>query len=167
MPLLLLQMYNIYILECPPGYYGIGCDTKCGKCAGNETCDGISGVCPKDCLGNWQEPKCNGKESLNLTCSKGMKYILFRSRAICETSNKYGFSVDTSFKINRFVIGNNYSVNLYFPTYFVNSMNFNLAFTSECLKFMQRKVMFGLSPLSRKDSSVKTSRNTFKIHDEN
>ena len=58
-------MYNIYILECPPSYYGNDCDTKCGKCAGNETCNSISGVCPKGCLGNWQEPKCNGKESKN------------------------------------------------------------------------------------------------------
>lgn len=105
--------------------------------------------------------------SRKMTCSKATKYVIFRSRAIGETLNKYGYNVDTSFKINQFVIGNYYSVNLYFRRHFANSVNFNLAFTSECLKFVQRKVTFGLSPLSRKDSSVKTSRNTFKIHDEN
>lgn len=102
-----------------------------------------------------------------MTCSKGTKYILFRSRAIGETLNKYGYNVDRSFKINQFVIGNNYSVNLYFRRHCVNSVNFNLALNSECLKFMQLKVTFWLNPLSQKDSSVNTSRNTFKIHDEN
>ena len=52
---------KLYIIACPPIYYGNDCDTQCGKCAGNEMCDGDTGDCPKGCLGNWQEPECNGK----------------------------------------------------------------------------------------------------------
>ena len=47
---------------CIRDSYGNDCNTQCGKCAGNEMCDVNSGDCTEGCRGNWQEPKCYGKE---------------------------------------------------------------------------------------------------------
>ena len=60
--LLLLLMHILYPTACLSGYYGIDCNTQCGKCAGNKTCDVNSGDCTGGCRGNWQVPKCDGKE---------------------------------------------------------------------------------------------------------
>ena len=70
-------MYS-FLTACSLGYYGDDCNSECGKCAGNDGCDSHSGDCAGECLGNWQKPKCNGKEPQVYQCRA--IYVLFPCR---------------------------------------------------------------------------------------
>ena len=67
-------MYS-FLAACSLGYYGDDCNNECGKCAGDEVCNNHTGDCPGECLGNWQKPKCNGKEPHVYQCRA--IYVLF------------------------------------------------------------------------------------------
>lgn len=63
----LYEFFLIYIkhthfvsVECPAGYFGENCTSKCGHCL-NElaTCDYISGSCIGGCKPGYKEPICN------------------------------------------------------------------------------------------------------------
>ena len=45
--------------KCTPRYYGQTCDLECGNCAGNGTCDILSGDCTYGCKPGWTDPTCN------------------------------------------------------------------------------------------------------------
>lgn len=43
---------NTFLIECPPGYFGMNCMEICsGHCINNEPCDYVSGVCPSGTSG--------------------------------------------------------------------------------------------------------------------
>lgn len=57
--------YDIPILffifvECSLGFFGDKCKNKCSRyCLNNDSCDHISGVCPRGCIDGYNGSRCN------------------------------------------------------------------------------------------------------------
>lgn len=52
----------LFILECPPGYYGYNCFNHCSDhCSVPFTCDRVTGRCNGGCMQGWTGDTCHGK----------------------------------------------------------------------------------------------------------
>lgn len=56
------QFLYLHCLDCGPGFYGERCESNCGKCENETTCNTASGVCPNDWQENWIPPLCAGNK---------------------------------------------------------------------------------------------------------
>lgn len=55
--------FIICCIECPSGYYGYKCLTKCvGQCKDNQPCNHINGTCINGCLDGWIGVNCDKRE---------------------------------------------------------------------------------------------------------
>ncbi|XP_070177969.1 uncharacterized protein [Littorina saxatilis] len=48
---------TLTVKDCEENTYGPECSDKCGRCAGNQTCNTTTGYCPA-CLDGWISPRC-------------------------------------------------------------------------------------------------------------
>lgn len=56
----MLQSLKKMFLDCPHGYYGVGCRGICsGHCMREEPCDHVSGECSNGCLDGFTGERCN------------------------------------------------------------------------------------------------------------
>ncbi|KAM8975950.1 LOW QUALITY PROTEIN: scavenger receptor class F member 1 [Pelodytes ibericus] len=44
---------------CPPGFYGLKCKKKCGRCKQGETCSSVDGFCMSSCDAGWNGTRCD------------------------------------------------------------------------------------------------------------
>lgn len=55
--------YNFMIvLECDRGFFGIGCNEKCGHCRDEYQCSNESGVCLTGCGAGYKGDLCKTRE---------------------------------------------------------------------------------------------------------
>lgn len=50
------------ILDCEDGFFNTICSGKCGHCLMDESCDKVTGACPKGCKPHYQPPLCKGND---------------------------------------------------------------------------------------------------------
>uniref|UniRef100_A0A8W8NT92 Multiple epidermal growth factor-like domains 10 n=1 Tax=Magallana gigas TaxID=29159 RepID=A0A8W8NT92_MAGGI len=81
-----IEICEIKVMVCVDHYYGIDCNTPCGKCKNNSVCNKGTGHCPNGCQNHWTGNKCDvcvdhyygidcntpcGKCKNNSVCNKG------------------------------------------------------------------------------------------------
>lgn len=71
-----------------PGLYGLLCDNRCGRCAGNEDCGSITGDCNRGCQPKFFGSKC--KMTCPVTCGGDGSCSQFT--AFCENGCQSGFT---------------------------------------------------------------------------
>nr|XP_034308969.1 protein draper-like isoform X2 [Crassostrea gigas] len=71
-----------------PGLYGLLCDNRCGRCAGNGDCGSLTGDCNGGCQPGFFGPKC--KMTCSATCGGDGSCSQFT--AFCENGCKSGFT---------------------------------------------------------------------------
>lgn len=57
-------IYFLYLLKgCPPGHYGLECESNCvGHCNGSEGCNHTNGLCDNGCGDGWTGENCTRGE---------------------------------------------------------------------------------------------------------
>ncbi|XP_046332901.2 low-density lipoprotein receptor-related protein 6-like [Haliotis rufescens] len=52
-----IKVFRYY--ECDEGYYGVTCESTCGRCAEGSICDPGNGHCPSRCQAGWTGDRCD------------------------------------------------------------------------------------------------------------
>ena len=56
----MLRFFRRAVADCDNGHFGASCLEEC-HCAGDETCDPVTGECPSGCAQGYEGPTCSHK----------------------------------------------------------------------------------------------------------
>lgn len=67
---------NGFVVECQPGYYGIGCLESCSVNCYSTRCNKVTGHCDSGCNSGWTGDKCDQRNIFCLMCFSCFSLVL-------------------------------------------------------------------------------------------